>query len=269
LDGIKAKAEGSPMTDIKPIELIHQTKKYNIIYADPPWFYNPRTRKTKYGKTTRSGGGASSHYSLMKTEDIKKLPIGALADENASLFLWVTFPRLQDGLDVMKAWGFEYKTTGFTWTKLNKKNGKAFFGTGNYTKSNSEVCLLGIKGRMKPVSDKVSSVIISPLTTHSEKPSEARSRIVELYGELPRIELFSRHKNEGWDCWGNEVESSVNVMNYGFVWNLESLIKQCIPKSLMKRIRNISKCIDSPLNVITAAVERDMLARFGRRIDTR
>ena len=181
-------------------------KKYNIIYADPPWSY-----KDKRDKHPRMCGGAISHYNTMSIEQIKSLPIKELAADNCMLFLWVTFPNLQEGLDVIKAWGFKYKTLGFSWIKTNKNNGKPFFGIGYYTKSNCEVCLIGVKGKPIKVSNSVSSVIISPRQEHSKKPDQIRDKIVELCGDVPRIELFARQKTEGWDAWGNEVESDINL----------------------------------------------------------
>jgi len=181
-------------------------KKYNIIYADPPWSY-----RDKRDKHPRLCGGASAHYNTMTIEEIKNLPINKLADDNCMLFIWVTFPNLQGGLDVIKAWGFTYKTLGFSWIKTNKKNGKPFFGIGYYTKSNCEVCLIGVKGKPIVVSNKVSSVIIAPREEHSKKPDIVRDKIVELCGDLPRIELFARQKAEGWDVWGNEVESDIHI----------------------------------------------------------
>lgn len=181
-------------------------KKYNIIYADPPWFYNDRRNKH-----TRFCGGAEAHYKTMKVEDIKNLAVKDLAADNCMLFLWVTFPNLQEGLDVIKAWGFKYKTLGFSWIKTNKKNGKPFFGIGYYTKSNCEVCLIGVKGKPIKNSDSVSSVIISHREEHSKKPEEARKRIVQLCGDLPRIELFARQRVDGWDSWGNEVECDIEL----------------------------------------------------------
>ncbi len=141
----------------------------------------------------------------MPMEEIKKLPIKELADENCVLFLWVTFPYLEEQIKLFNHWGFKYKTVGFCWMKQNPKNLKPFFGVGYYAKSNCEVCLMGIKGKMKPVSNKVSSAILSLRREHSRKPDEARERIVELFGDVPKIELFARQHTEGWDCWGNEV----------------------------------------------------------------
>jgi len=186
--------------------LINIDKKYNIIYADPPWSY-----RDKRDKHPRLCGGASAHYNTMTVEEIKNLPVNKLADDNCMLFIWVTFPNLQEGLDVIKAWGFTYKTLGFSWIKTNKKNGKPFFGIGYYTKSNCEVCLIGVKGKPIVVSNKVSSVIIAPREEHSKKPDIVRDKIVELCGDLPRIELFARQKVEGWDVWGNEVESDIHI----------------------------------------------------------
>lgn len=180
--------------------------KYQIIYADPPWKYN-----SKANHKTRFRGGACGHYELMSMEEIKKLPIDKISDENCVLFMWCTFPYLDEQIKLFEHWGFEYRTVGFTWVKTNKKNGKPFFGVGYYAKSNAEVCLMGIKGKMKPVSNKVSSVIISPRQEHSKKPCEARERIVELFGNIPRIELFARTKKKGWDVWGNEVISNIEL----------------------------------------------------------
>lgn len=181
-------------------------KKYNIIYADPPWKYNARNNTQ-----TKFGGGAMGHYDTMNVEDICNLPIKNLADRNCALLLWVTFPRLKEGIKVMESWGFKYTTLAFSWVKTNKHNNKPFFGIGYYFKSNCEVCLLGIKGKMKPVSNKVSSVIISPRQEHSKKPDICRERIVELFGDLPRIELFARQKTEGWDVFGNQVDNSIDL----------------------------------------------------------
>lgn len=147
----------------------------------------------------------------MSMDAVKELPIADLADENCVLFLWCTFPYLDEQIKLFEHWGFKYKTLGFSWIKTNPKNEKPFFGVGYYAKSNAEVCLMGIKGKMKPISNKVSSVVIAPRREHSRKPDEVRERIVTLFGNLPRIELFARQKTDGWDVWGNEVESDVEL----------------------------------------------------------
>jgi N6-adenosine-specific RNA methylase IME4 len=189
--------------------------KYHIIYADPPWSYNSRSNTG-----TKFGGGAMGHYPVMDLAQIKSLDVQSICHDNAVLFLWATFPRLPQALEVMEAWGFTYKTLGFSWHKLTK-GGDLFFGVGSYAKSNCEVCLMGIRGKVglnRGVNDPmvklevnsncVSSAINSVRERHSKKPSEVRSRIVELFGDLARIELFARENPEGWAVWGNQVNKS-------------------------------------------------------------
>lgn len=116
---------------------------------------------------------------------------------------------LKEALEVIEAWGFTYKTVAFNWVKQNKSGVGLFMGLGNWTRSNSEICLLAVKGKPKRVSAGVHSIILSPLQRHSRKPDETRDRIVELMGDLPRIELFARETAPGWDSWGNEVPDPV------------------------------------------------------------
>lgn len=175
-------------------------KKYSIIYADPPWKYNARNNKN-----TKFGGGAGGHYPLMTTKEICDMKIQDITAPNCALLLWATFPRLKDALQVMEAWGFEYKTIGINWIKTNKNNGKIFFGIGYYFKSNSEVCLLGIKGKMKPITNSESSILISRRENHSKKPDVVRDKIVGLFGDIPRVELFARDSMPGWDVWGSDI----------------------------------------------------------------
>jgi site-specific DNA-methyltransferase (adenine-specific) len=185
-------------------------KLYNIIYADPPYSY-----RDKRDKHPRLCGGATVHYNTMTLEDIKNLPVNKIADKNCMLFLWTTFPNLQEGLDVMKAWGFDYRTLGFSWIKLNKKNRKPFFGIGYYTKSNCECCLIGVKGKPIIASNFVSSVLMSPREQHSKKPDIVREKIVELCGDIPRIELFARKRVENWDCWGDDQSLNIEDIPIG------------------------------------------------------
>ena len=172
-------------------------KKYNIIYADPPWSYSAWNKKEH--KT------AEKHYKTMNNQDICELKIEDLADKNCVLFMWVTYPHLQTGLDVIKAWGFTYKTVAFTWVKRNKKSNTWFWGLGHYTRANAEICLLATKGSTKRKSASVHQIIDNKIEAHSKKPDIVRDRIVQLLGDLPRIELFARETAEGWDSWGNEV----------------------------------------------------------------
>jgi len=174
-------------------------KQYNIIYADPPW-----QCRMSGGYDGRSG---ERHYTTMTIDDIAGLPVSDLAAKDAVLFLWTTHFALADALRVMTAWGFEYKTLAFNWVKKTK-HGKLAFGIGTWTRSGSELCLLGVRGNIKRDSGSVREVIVTPLQRHSAKPPEVRERIVELMGDLPRIELFAREKAEGWDVWGDETPST-------------------------------------------------------------
>ncbi len=188
-------------------------KKYQIIYADPPWSFKTYS-KPEDGKHFRPDDtgwrNADIHYPCMSLTDIKRLPIASLADDNCALFLWVTAPCLEQGLQVIKEWGFTYKTKAFNWVKVNK-NGGNFTGMGYWTRSNSEDCLLATKGHPHRINASVSQIIMSQRQSHSQKPPEVRDRIVQLMGDLPRIELFARRKVEGWDCWGNEVDSDIDL----------------------------------------------------------
>jgi len=173
-------------------------KKYKIIYADPPWRYNVFSN-------TGKGRTAASHYDVMRLVDIMDLPINEIADKDCVLFLWTTYPLLPEALKVIKEWGFDYKTVAFTWVKKNKQADTWFWGMGSWTRANPEVCLLATKGFPQRISASVHSILDSKIREHSQKPDETRNKIIELMGDLPRIELFARNKFDGWDCWGNEV----------------------------------------------------------------
>lgn len=182
------------------VDIFSTDKKYNIVYADPPWRYYVWSRKTGLGRS------AERHYPTMSKEDIESLPIPNITEERAVLFLWVTYPCLEQGLQLIKKWGFTYKTCGFSWVKLNKKSETPFIGMGYYTRANNEICLLATKGKpLKRINRAVQQVALLPIEEHSKKPSQIRERIVRLFGDLPRIELFARQHADGWDCWGNEV----------------------------------------------------------------
>ena len=184
-----------------------ETKKYQIIYADPPWSYKVWSKKTGLGRS------AESHYKTMNKEDIQNLPIHKITDDNAVLFLWVTAPCLLEGIELIKKWGFEYKTVGFTWVKRNKVSNSWFWGMGYYTRANAEFCLLATKGNiLKRESRAVHQILDDRIMTHSQKPKTARKRIIELFGNLPCIELFAREKTPGWDVWGNEVKNDIELI---------------------------------------------------------
>lgn len=184
------------------IDIYNTDKKYDIIYADPPWEYK------QSGSEKNSRGMAKQHYQTMKTQNIAVLPIQKLCTDSAICFLWATFPNIAEALTTMKAWGFTYKTAAFVWVKKNKC-GSNFWGMGQYTRANAEVCLLGVSKKTKASeqvkSHKIHQIVESIVRRHSEKPNEVRERIVQLLGDIPRIELFARQQVDGWDCWGNEV----------------------------------------------------------------
>ena len=174
-------------------------KKYSVIYADPPWSF----------KDKRTGGsmksGASQKYDVMNMDDLAWLHVHRIAHENCVLFMWWIASMPEEAIDVVEAWGFKIKTmTGFVWNKTTKK-GKQHFGMGHWTRAGAECCLIATRGKPKPVSHSVRSVISAPVRRHSQKPVEVADRIVELCGDVPRIELFARDRKAGWDCWGNEV----------------------------------------------------------------
>jgi len=186
-------------------------KKYNIILADPPWSYSDK-RDNPTKNNPNGAGGATKYYNCMKIEDLKKLNVNELADENCMMFMWATFPKLDSALELMKAWGFKYRTVAFVWVKMkNNMSEPRGDGIGFYTNNNAEIVLLGRKGKYWREEKNVRQIILEPKSKHSKKPDEIKERIVRLMGNIPRIELFSRDKTEGWDVWGNEVDSDIKI----------------------------------------------------------
>lgn len=179
------------------IDIYNTDKKYNIIYADPPWKYRD--------KATAGRRGAIYKYPTMSINEICNLPIRNISADNCALFIWTTAPMIDKCFDVIRNWGFDYKTIAFVWIKQNKKSKSLFWGMGNWTRANAEICLLATKGKPQRIYASVHSVIVSPIEQHSKKPDETRKRIVDLLGDQSKIELFARHQSDGWDCWGNEV----------------------------------------------------------------
>ena len=177
------------------VDIFKTKRKYSIIYADPPWGYSNKNLN----------GSAEKHYRTMNLKDIYNLPIQNISRDNCILFLWATYPFIHESLHLIDEWGFKYKTIAFQWIKRNKNKDSFFFGLGNWTRSNSECCLLATKGKMKRKDSSISQIVYSPIQKHSKKPSEVRDKIVRLVGNKSRIELFSREKTLGWDYWGDEV----------------------------------------------------------------
>lgn len=178
---------------------------YSIVYADPPWAFKAWTGDHLPSRA------ADAHYSTMTMDDIKKIPVASWCADDATLFMWVVWPTLPDALEVMRAWGFEYKTCAFTWMKadpyrLFALEEDVYMGMGYWTRANSEVCLLGTRGKPKRVDAGVRQGIIEKKREHSRKPDCTADRIVQLMGDLPRLEMFARTRRPGWDVWGNDVD---------------------------------------------------------------
>lgn len=173
--------------------------EYSIIYADPPWAY-------LWGKGKDGGHFApEKHYNTMETDEICALDVKSLRAKNCALFLWATMPELPSAIKVMAAWGFKYKTCGFMWVKV-RKDGVPLMGQGSYSRSNGELCLLGMRGHIKAISHSVPQVVMCPRMGHSVKPPVVRDRIIQLFGDLPKIELFARQRVEGWDAIGQGID---------------------------------------------------------------
>ncbi len=183
-------------------------KKYDIIYADPPWDYGGKLQFDKSSKgvdeldTNKKIfiSSACFKYPTLKTSELKKLPLKNIAKDNCLLFMWTTNPHLEQALDLGKAWGFEYRTVAFVWDKMNHNPGQ-------YTLSNCELCLLFKKGKIPSPrgARNVQQLVRVPRGKHSEKPIEVLQGITKMFPTQDKIELFARNTNEGWSCWGLDV----------------------------------------------------------------
>ena len=174
-------------------------KEYKIIYCDPAWVYSDKSKS--------HGGGAESHYKCTSIEEMGRMLDNIKISKDSVCLMWCTYPQLGEGLKLMKLWGFTFKTVAFTWIKQNKVADTYFFGMGRYTRGNPEVVLLGKKGKgVLRINAGIPNLHISHLREHSRKPDGIRNKIIELFGDLPRIELFAREKVEGWDVWGDEID---------------------------------------------------------------
>jgi N6-adenosine-specific RNA methylase IME4 len=171
-------------------------KRFGVVYADPPW---PWETWASTGRTIER------HYSTMAPAAIAQLPVAELAADDCALLLWVTGPHLaiSTHLAVIEAWGFRPSTIGFTWVKTNL-DGSPATGLGYYTRSNAEVCLIGIKGKPQRLARDVHQVVMAPVGEHSAKPEEVRRRIERLFAG-PYLELYARKGVPGWITWGNEI----------------------------------------------------------------
>lgn len=186
---------------------------YGAILADPPWTFKTHSDKGK-------GRSAEAHYDCMPFDIVKSLgnQIKKLAADDCVLFMWVTDPFLEKGFEVIKAWGFQYKTVGFYWAKTS---GEGFLscdrgwpiGTGYWTRANPEQCLLATRGSPKRLNADVRKLIVSPRREHSRKPDEIYERIERLCAG-PYLELFARQRREGWDAWGDQVDAGITTRRW-------------------------------------------------------
>jgi N6-adenosine-specific RNA methylase IME4 len=172
--------------------------RFNVVYCDPPWAY----RKTALVDRGRARA-VEKEYRTMQPEDIAALSVASISADDAVLFMWATWPKLPEALHVMRSWGFAYKTVGFVWEK-SSRHGKVFMGMGFYTRANTEVVLVGTRGRGLPRLDaSVHQIVHAPIGRHSAKPEEDPARIDRLYSGS-RVELFARATRRGWVTWGND-----------------------------------------------------------------
>lgn len=177
-------------------------KKYQIIYADPPWEYSNKVTGRINGNQPQ-GSGAHTKYKTMSMDDLIKLPIKKICHKDCVLFLWATVPLLPEAFLLMRSWGFKYKTM-LTWRKIIS------LGMGWWFRGQTEHLLLGVKGRIKAFRIQRANFIQCKSLKHSEKPEEFRE-LIDMTNLNPKIELFARKKTKGWDVWGNEVESDIKL----------------------------------------------------------
>lgn len=201
----KRREKQNPLPDLYP-EL--PKKKFDIIYADPPWHYNGKMQFDKSSKSAEEIdlsrkifiSSAGFKYPTLKTKELMKIPIQEIAKDDCLLFMWTTNPHLEQAISLGKAWGFKYRTVAFVWDKMNHNPGQ-------YTLSNCELCLLFKHGKIpKPRGARnIQQLVRIPRTKHSEKPIEIMQAIEKMFPQQERIELFARRKAEHWFAWGLDM----------------------------------------------------------------
>lgn len=182
-------------------------KKYKLIYCDPPWRFNNKNT----GGSMKSS--AEAKYNTMTIEDLKNLDVESLCDDDCVLIMWWVGSMPQEAIDLVNAWGFKLKNmNGFVWKKLTKRL-LDFFGMGFWTRAGSESAIIATRGKPKPASRSIRAVQSAVVGRHSEKPQKFRDLAVELVGDVPRLEMFSRGEFEGWDVFGNQCQGSIKIKN--------------------------------------------------------
>ncbi len=210
----KSRAKENTLPSLYP-EL--PSKKFDIIYADPPWDYNG---KMQFDKTSKSKddidlsrkifiSSATFKYPTLKLDELMNIPIYEIANDDCLLFMWATSPHLAQSLELGKAWGFNYRTVAFIWDKMSHNPGK-------YTLSNCELCLVFKRGRIPQPrgARNIQQLVRSPRKEHSEKPIEVAQAIEKMFPTQERIELFARRKIDGWSVWGLDMimENNANKL---------------------------------------------------------
>ena len=199
---------------------MNTNKKYQVVYADPPWTYSKGSfvlSVNGYNNTTLQKKKSKeeelvNHYPTMSVQEMMELPVSDVADKDCVLFMWTTDSHLPYALEIIKSWGFTYKTVGFVWNKT-REDGGDYAMMGPWTMKQSEICLLATKGSpYKFREDRtVRSMVHSQKTKHSAKPQEVADRIVRMFPDCNRIELFARDAKPGWDVWGNEIQNTIEL----------------------------------------------------------
>ncbi len=187
-------ADGCTVDDLAA--LVDARRTFGAILADPPWLWRPWSAK---------GADRSPGYRTDPLAEIAALPVQKLAAKDCALFVWVVWPMLREALDLIDAWGFDYKTCGLAWMKQNPSGEGLFLGQGYWTRANSEVCLLATRGAPTRLDAGVPQAILAPVREHSQKPDEVHERVERLVAG-PYLELYARSPREGWTAWGNEIE---------------------------------------------------------------
>ena len=179
-----------------PLVTPEREGRYGLILADPPWRFEARSarRQTK-----------AAPYSTMSRYDLLTMPVDRLAARNCALVMWATQAQLPQALDLMKRWGFDYKSFG-TWAKQSASGNKWAFGTGYWFRSAAEIYLVGARGAPLIKSKSERNLIVAPVRQHSRKPEQLREALERMFPLVPKIELFARERREGWDCWGNQLD---------------------------------------------------------------
>lgn len=230
---MKAKIGHSDLDAIESPEISATSGRYSIIYADPPWSFNVWSKETGHKRS------AESHYHTLSWQELGNLNISILAKPDCALFCWVVPPSLPEAICcIQECWGFRYRTIAFTWVKTNRIAETPFWGMGYWSRANVELCLLATRGDPRRISKGVHQIIEAsetasetlghPVLFHSAKPQITRNRIVELMGDLPRIELFARRDSfteytGGWEATGLEY-GGVDIRDYLSILELKEAL---------------------------------------------